>query len=70
MAQTGEAISGTANGLQLNGGTGGNVGIGVSPANGRFVVQHAATAAYPSIRLNQTDLNLNRIHFTNTPIAK
>ncbi|MBE7442682.1 MAG: hypothetical protein HS119_09545 [Flavobacteriales bacterium] len=62
-------ISGTANGLQLSGGTGGNVGIGVSPANGRFVVQHAATAAYPSIKLNQTDLNLNRIHFTNTPVA-
>ena len=62
-------ISGTSNGLQLNGGTGGNVGIGVSPANGRFVVQHAATAAYPTIKLNQTDLNLNRVHFTNTPVA-
>ncbi|MGE0562073.1 MAG: hypothetical protein AB7O47_09670 [Flavobacteriales bacterium] len=63
------SVNGTSNGLQLDGGSGANVGIGVAPANGKFVVQHAATAAYPTFKLNQTDLNLNRIHFTNTPVA-
>src|SRR5690606_32307056 len=48
----------------------GNVGIGTTnPSSAKLELQHAATAAYPSVKLNQTNLNLNRVHFTNTPVA-
>ncbi len=63
------SITGGSGGLRLDGGTGGRVAVGHSASLGKFAVQHAATQASPTINLQQTDLNLNRIHFRNSPVA-